>query len=186
MLRAANLKSLVAKLARWLIWLQLLLAGLPQPGQSAPGQLNSSQVNLDEPPLERPAGSRADQAEPVARLHYHFERQMDPFMQLHKFNSTNFRGNTLTCNDGSPTGYYKRLNKHSRSWIIYLQGGGFCASDEACQQRWRRSPHLMSSNFWQASKSGKCRPESAGSWAPSEGERTSGRADEARRIGAAQ
>jgi len=93
------------------------------------------------------------QEDPIRTIHYHFEKQMDPYMQLHKFNTTSYNGNSVTCNDGSPAGYYKRLNNHSKSWIIYLQGGGFCGSEEACQQRWRRSPHLMSSNFWQKTKS---------------------------------
>ena len=97
------------------------------------------------------------QNDPIRAIHYHFDQKMDPFMQLHKFNSTqDDNSNNVTCNDGSPSGYYKRLNNHSKSWIIYLQGGGFCGSEEACQHRWRRSPHLMSSNYWPRLKSGKC------------------------------
>lgn len=82
-----------------------------------------------------------------------FERQSDKFMQLHLLEL----GNNVTCNDGSQAGYYKRLNGHSKSWTIYLEGGGFCGSEESCQLRWQRSPQLMSSKFWPKSKQGKCR-----------------------------
>lgn len=95
------------------------------------------------------------QQDPIRTLHYHFDKHMEPHLQLNKFNSTLFNGNTVSCNDGSPAGYYKRLNNHSKSWIIYLQGGGFCGSDEACQQRWRFSAQLMSSNYWPKSRSGE-------------------------------
>lgn len=92
---------------------------------------------------------------------YQFTRQKDPFMQLYKISSTKTTenssdsNNNITCNDGSPIGYYKRLNKHSKSWIIFLQGGGFCSSEESCRLRWQQSPHLMSSNFWPKTKLGK-------------------------------
>lgn len=98
--------------------------------------------------------SQIQQEGPIRAIHYHFDQEMEPFMQLHKFN-TSTDGNNVTCNDGSPAGYYKRLNNHSKSWIIYLQGGGYCGSEETCQLRWRRSAHLMSSNHWPQSMSGK-------------------------------
>lgn len=85
---------------------------------------------------------------------YHYNKQMDPNMQLYKLSL--FKSNNVTCNDGSQIGYYMRLNNHSKSWIIYLQGGGFCGSEESCIQRWQRTPHLMSSNFWSKTKTGKC------------------------------
>lgn len=85
---------------------------------------------------------------------YHYNKQMDPTMQLYKLSL--LKSNNVTCNDGSKIGYYMRLNNHSKSWIIYLQGGGFCGSEESCIQRWQRTPHLMSSNFWSKTKTGKC------------------------------
>lgn len=99
-----------------------------------------------------PYGRHNDQ---IRAIHYHFDQRMDPFMSLHKFNMSDEKSNTAICNDGSPSGYYKRLNNHSKSWIIYLQGGGYCGSEEACQHRWRHSPQLMSSKFWSSTKSGK-------------------------------
>lgn len=78
--------------------------------------------------------------------------QLNSFMQVHKLSSTS---NNITCNDGSSVGYYMRLNNHSKSWIIYLQGGGFCWSEESCQQRWQRNRNLMSSHSWPKTKTGK-------------------------------
>jgi hypothetical protein len=98
------------------------------------------------------------QNDPIRAIHYHFHQEMDPFMHLHKFTpaqESTTDGNNVTCNDGTPAGYYKRLNNHSKSWIIYLQGGGYCGSEETCQLRWRRSAHLMSSSLWPRSMSGK-------------------------------
>lgn len=80
-------------------------------------------------------------------------RSLSPSMRLIKLNPT---GNiNVTCNDGSPIGYYIRRNIHSKSWIIYLQGGGFCGSEESCQLRWQRDRNLMSSNYWPSARTGK-------------------------------
>lgn len=90
-------------------------------------------------------------------IHYSFDKRAEPYMQVHKLDPTTATGsNNVTCNDGTQAGYYKRLNIHSKSWIIYLQGGGYCGNEGACQQRWQRTPHLMSSRYWSNSKSGKC------------------------------
>lgn len=99
--------------------------------------------------------------DPIHTVHYHFDKQMDPVMQLHKLEPTT-DSNNITCNDGSLPGYYKRLNNHSRSWIIYLQGGGYCGSEEACRHRWQRSRHLMSSHHWPRTRSGKSEVSSGG------------------------
>lgn len=102
------------------------------------------------------ARSLESQLEPNTATQYQqlFSKQVNTLMQVHKLNPT-ASNNNITCNDGSPVGYYMRLNNHSKSWVIYLQGGGFCGNEESCQQRWQRSPHLMSSNFWPKTKSGK-------------------------------
>lgn len=91
--------------------------------------------------------------ETVHTTHYHFDKQIVPYMQLHKLDPSD--SNNVTCNDKSPAGYYKRLNNHSKSWIIYLQGGGYCGSEEACLQRWQTSPYLMSSSYWPKLKTGE-------------------------------
>ncbi|XP_012551322.2 palmitoleoyl-protein carboxylesterase NOTUM [Bombyx mori] len=55
---------------------------------------------------------------------------------------------TLTCNDGSPTGYYFRRGSNTEHWVVYLEGGGYCWDTASCRARWRRRPALMSSTRW--------------------------------------
>ncbi|CAG4929992.1 unnamed protein product [Colias eurytheme] len=55
---------------------------------------------------------------------------------------------SLTCNDGSPAGYYIRRGTNSHHWVVYLEGGGYCWDTKSCAARWRRRPGLMSSTRW--------------------------------------
>ncbi|XP_028162950.1 palmitoleoyl-protein carboxylesterase NOTUM [Ostrinia furnacalis] len=55
---------------------------------------------------------------------------------------------SLTCNDGSPAGYYIRRGSDSSHWVVYLEGGGYCWDAASCGARWRRRPALMSSARW--------------------------------------
>ncbi|OWR43651.1 hypothetical protein KGM_209171 [Danaus plexippus plexippus] len=55
---------------------------------------------------------------------------------------------SLTCNDGSPAGYYIRRGSNSRHWVLYLEGGGYCWDAGSCGARWTRRPGLMSSTRW--------------------------------------
>ncbi|XP_072932704.1 palmitoleoyl-protein carboxylesterase NOTUM isoform X2 [Epargyreus clarus] len=55
---------------------------------------------------------------------------------------------SLTCNDGSPAGYYLRRNNQNQHWVVYLEGGGYCWDTASCNARWRRRPGLMSSSRW--------------------------------------
>ncbi|KAL0880151.1 hypothetical protein ABMA27_002623 [Loxostege sticticalis] len=55
---------------------------------------------------------------------------------------------SLTCNDGSPAGYYIRRGSDSEHWVVYLEGGGYCWDAASCAARWRRRPALMSSARW--------------------------------------
>lgn len=41
----------------------------------------------------------------------------------------------LLCNDGSPGGYYSRLQANSDFWIFHQQGGGWCFSEDSCTSR---------------------------------------------------
>lgn len=93
-----------------------------------------------------------DQYEAKPKHHHHFNKQINQHMQVHKLAPDQ---SNITCNDGSQIGYYMRLNNHSKNWIIYLQGGGFCGSVESCQLRWQWTPHLMSSKSWPKTKTGK-------------------------------
>lgn len=117
--------------------------------QSKPVQIDSGTPSNDQPQIHNPLQIQTQKAS--SNIEYQYNKQVDPFMQLHKLS----KSNSITCNDGSDIGYYKRLNSHSKSWIIYLQGGGFCASEDSCNQRWRKTPQLMSSNYWPKTKTGK-------------------------------
>ncbi|XP_026748996.2 palmitoleoyl-protein carboxylesterase NOTUM [Galleria mellonella] len=55
---------------------------------------------------------------------------------------------TLTCNDGTPAGYYIRRGTNTQHWVVYLEGGGYCWDASSCGARWRRRPALMSSSKW--------------------------------------
>ncbi|CAN7999438.1 unnamed protein product, partial [Ixodes hexagonus] len=55
---------------------------------------------------------------------------------------------TVTCNDGSPAGYYIRKWHGSRRWIIFLEGGWHCYDEKSCTGRWMRTRQLMSSVQW--------------------------------------
>lgn len=85
-----------------------------------------------------------------------FNRYFGHELRLHKLDSdNNSASSNATCNDGSPAGYYMRLNRQSKRWVIYLQGGFFCTTDETCRERWLQNPDLMSSNHWAEFKTGK-------------------------------
>ena len=44
----------------------------------------------------------------------------------------------VTCNDGSPAGYYIRRNPSSRKWVLFLEGGWYCYDHVSCDARWLR------------------------------------------------
>ncbi|KAJ1532031.1 hypothetical protein ONE63_000665 [Megalurothrips usitatus] len=54
----------------------------------------------------------------------------------------------VTCNDGSPAGFYIRRSHGSRKWIIFLEGGWYCYDTWSCHHRWLRLRHLMTSKQW--------------------------------------
>jgi O-palmitoleoyl-L-serine hydrolase len=51
------------------------------------------------------------------------------------------------CNDGTPGFFIFRpgFGAGARRWHIFLEGGGSCGNDESCEQRWRTSRSLMTS-----------------------------------------
>jgi len=66
-------------------------------------------------------------------------------MQLTLFNSSGPH-----CTDGSPAGFYFReasvASPNKKKWIVWLEGGGICQSNEDC---WRRSKgDIGSSSAW--------------------------------------
>ncbi|XP_072036159.1 palmitoleoyl-protein carboxylesterase notum1-like isoform X2 [Amphiura filiformis] len=61
---------------------------------------------------------------------------------------------SVTCNDGSPAGYYLRKSYGSKKWLVYLEGGWYCYNEPSCRARWASSSRLMSSTEWPKTKTG--------------------------------
>ncbi|XP_060589837.1 palmitoleoyl-protein carboxylesterase NOTUM-like isoform X2 [Ruditapes philippinarum] len=56
---------------------------------------------------------------------------------------------SVTCNDGSPAGYFIRKSYGSKKWIIFLEGGWYCFDNVSCQMRWASNmKKFMSSKGW--------------------------------------
>ncbi|XP_066473437.1 palmitoleoyl-protein carboxylesterase NOTUM [Tiliqua scincoides] len=61
---------------------------------------------------------------------------------------------SVTCNDGSPAGYYLKESKGSRRWLLFLEGGWYCFSRENCNTRYETMRRLMSSKEWPITRTG--------------------------------
>lgn len=56
---------------------------------------------------------------------------------------------TITCNDGSQSGFYLRKSTTgSKRWVVFLEGGWHCYDQNSCRARWLRLRHLMTSTQW--------------------------------------
>ncbi|RXN23011.1 palmitoleoyl- carboxylesterase NOTUM [Labeo rohita] len=58
------------------------------------------------------------------------------------------RNSSVTCNDGSPAGYYIKESRGSRRWLMFLEGGWYCFSKHTCDSRYETMRRLMSSSKW--------------------------------------
>ena len=68
------------------------------------------------------------------------------------------------CNDGSPGAYYVKRNPSSRTWLVFLEGAGWCWDLASCQKRAAESPpHYTSSRPMPATydKAGIFSPDAA-------------------------
>ncbi|XP_041434110.1 palmitoleoyl-protein carboxylesterase notum1' isoform X2 [Xenopus laevis] len=74
-------------------------------------------------------------------------QRLDDEMKLHSLHNK-----SVTCNDGSPAGYYLKESKGSRRWLVFLEGGWYCISRENCDIRYDTMRSLMSSRAWPPSK----------------------------------
>ncbi|XP_075895273.1 inactive palmitoleoyl-protein carboxylesterase notum1b [Nelusetta ayraudi] len=70
-------------------------------------------------------------------------QKLDQDMKLHLL-----RNVSVTCNDGSPAGYYLRESKGSKRWLLYLEGGWYCFNKQTCDRRYETMRSLMSSADW--------------------------------------
>ncbi|XP_049996382.1 palmitoleoyl-protein carboxylesterase NOTUM isoform X2 [Alexandromys fortis] len=70
-------------------------------------------------------------------------QQLNEDLRLHLLLNT-----SVTCNDGSPAGYYLKESKGSRRWLLFLEGGWYCFNRENCDSRYSTMRRLMSSKDW--------------------------------------
>ncbi|KAM9769183.1 inactive palmitoleoyl-protein carboxylesterase notum1b [Menidia menidia] len=61
---------------------------------------------------------------------------------------------SVTCNDGSPAGYYIRESRGSRRWLLFLEGGWYCFDKQTCDSRYETMRSLMSSSGWPQTRKG--------------------------------
>ncbi|XP_049996380.1 palmitoleoyl-protein carboxylesterase NOTUM isoform X1 [Alexandromys fortis] len=76
-------------------------------------------------------------------------QQLNEDLRLHLLLNT-----SVTCNDGSPAGYYLKESKGSRRWLLFLEGGWYCFNRENCDSRYSTMRRLMSSKDWPHTRTG--------------------------------
>lgn len=87
-------------------------------------------------------------------------QQQNLFAQLaYQYSAMHLRwlsNSSVTCNDGTRAGYYIRPTlTGSRRWLIFLEGGWYCMSKMACDQRWYNMRDYMTSFRWSQYKTCK-------------------------------
>ena len=97
-------------------------------------------------PSSGPAIAAQPQPYPEEISVMQFYQQSSNGYQYHAVKNADTAG--AVCLDGSTPGYYLRQGsgKGNKNWIIYLQGGAWCESEETCLGRSRM--HLGSSLFF--------------------------------------
>ncbi|CAN0213822.1 unnamed protein product [Lampetra fluviatilis] len=86
----------------------------------------------------------------LAQSLYSCSAQASDDMKLHLISN-----DSVTCNDGTPAGYYLRESKGSKRWLIFLEGGWCCFSKESCDARYSTMRRLMGSADWPQSRTGQ-------------------------------
>uniref|UniRef100_A0A8C5GX65 Palmitoleoyl-protein carboxylesterase notum1a-like n=1 Tax=Gouania willdenowi TaxID=441366 RepID=A0A8C5GX65_GOUWI len=121
----------------------------PQPPPTNRGDTTES-FPLDFTAVEENMDNFMTQVKNLAQSLYPCSAQkLDHDMKL------NFLRNTsVTCNDGSPAGYYLKESRGSRRWLIFLEGGWYCFNKENCDSRYETMRRLMSSSKWPQTKTG--------------------------------
>ncbi|XP_067115254.1 inactive palmitoleoyl-protein carboxylesterase notum1b [Osmerus mordax] len=76
-------------------------------------------------------------------------QKLDQDMKLHFLENT-----SVTCNDGSPAGYYLRESRGSKRWLVFLEGGWYCFNKLTCDGRYETMRRLMSSTKWSQTRTG--------------------------------
>uniref|UniRef100_A0AAX7VZ74 Notum, palmitoleoyl-protein carboxylesterase n=1 Tax=Astatotilapia calliptera TaxID=8154 RepID=A0AAX7VZ74_ASTCA len=76
-------------------------------------------------------------------------QKLDQDMKLHFLKNV-----SVTCNDGSPAGYYIKESKGSKRWLLFLEGGWYCFDSQTCESRYETMRRLMSSTKWPLTRTG--------------------------------
>lgn len=67
---------------------------------------------------------------------------------MKKYTVKNATTREAVCNDGSPATFYYRKGTGSGTdkWVVFMEGGGFCLSEQDCAARWKTQHGLMTSS----------------------------------------
>ncbi|XP_062072092.1 palmitoleoyl-protein carboxylesterase NOTUM [Lepus europaeus] len=115
--------------------------GTGQPVESFPLDFTAVEGNMD---------SFMAQVKSLAQSLYPCSaQQLNEDLRLHLLLNT-----SVTCNDGSPAGYYLKESKGSRRWLLFLEGGWYCFGRESCDSRYDTMRRLMSSKDWPRTRTG--------------------------------
>ncbi|XP_047402735.1 palmitoleoyl-protein carboxylesterase NOTUM isoform X3 [Sciurus carolinensis] len=121
----------------------------PQRAEAAAGQPVES-FPLDFTAVEGNMDSFMAQVKSLAQSLYPCSaQQLNEDLRLHLLLNT-----SVTCNDGSPAGYYLKESKGSRRWLLFLEGGWYCFNRENCDTRYDTMRRLMSSKDWPHTRTG--------------------------------
>ncbi|KAM9208299.1 palmitoleoyl-protein carboxylesterase NOTUM isoform 1-T1 [Dugong dugon] len=123
----------------------------PQPAEAAPTVVQPVEsFPLDFTAVEGNMDSFMAQVKSLAQSLYPCSaQQLNEDLRLHLLLNT-----SVTCNDGSPAGYYLKESKGSRRWLLFLEGGWYCFNRENCDSRYATMRRLMSSKDWPRTRKG--------------------------------
>ncbi|GAA6100777.1 inactive palmitoleoyl-protein carboxylesterase notum1b [Tachysurus ichikawai] len=76
-------------------------------------------------------------------------QKLEDEMKLHFLENS-----SVTCNDGTPAGYYMKESRGSRRWLLFLEGGWYCFNKQNCDTRYDTMRRLMSSTRWPQTRTG--------------------------------
>ncbi|KAK3533683.1 hypothetical protein QTP70_023993 [Hemibagrus guttatus] len=76
-------------------------------------------------------------------------QKLEDEMKLHFLENS-----SVTCNDGTPAGYYIKESRGSRRWLLFLEGGWYCFNKQNCDTRYDTMRRLMSSTRWPQTRTG--------------------------------
>ncbi|CAN0283626.1 unnamed protein product [Lampetra planeri] len=119
------------------------------PGTPA-GSEREESFTLDFTAVEGNVETFMSQIKNLAQSLYSCSAQASDDMKLHLISN-----DSVTCNDGTPAGYYLRESKGSKRWLIFLEGGWCCFSKESCDARYSTMRRLMGSADWPQSRTGQ-------------------------------